>query len=367
MSDSIFILSGFISGAILTFFLMPPGIALFRKYWLGKKIRSEALIGKALEFSRLHATKAWTPTMWWIFIILTVIILVLFSIIVQSASGTVESLFGFSLNYSLWNRQETYIAIGTLLSVGLIGVVDDYLNIREIGRTKGLSARVKMICLVIFWLLGAFWFSAKLGYSSIHIPILGDLTFDNYLTTITIGENTLGILYMALFVLILVSAANSVNITDGLDGLAWWLLFFQYIAYGFITYTQGLFILSALCFIIAWALIAFLWFNIHPAQIFMGDVGSLSLGATLAVMAFMTDTIPAFIVMSGIFIIETLSVIIQTLSKKFRNGKKVFKVAPWHHHLEAIWWKEETIVMRLWVVWIILTVAGTIIAIIGRS
>lgn len=106
---------------------------------------------------------------------------------------------------------------------------------------------------------------------------------------------------------------------------------------------------------------AFLWFNIYPAKVFMGDTGSLALGSTLAVMAFMTNTIIPFIVMSSIFIIETLSVIIQLGSKKMRNGKKVFKIAPYHHHLEAIGWNEETIVMRFWILGIVLAVVGFVL------
>lgn len=127
-----------------------------------------------------------------------------------------------------------------------------------------------------------------------------------------------------------------------------------------------MFILSAFCLIIVGVLMGFLWFNIHPAQIFMGDTGSLALGATLAVIAMMTDTLLAFIVMSSIFIGETLSVIVQMTSKKFRNGKKIFRIAPFHHHLEAIGWDEETIVMRLWLLGMILTIAGTIMALIGN-
>jgi phospho-N-acetylmuramoyl-pentapeptide-transferase len=170
------------------------------------------------------------------------------------------------------------------------------------------------------------------------------------------GDIELDYFYIPLFVLILYSGANSVNITDGLDGLASGLLLFQYAAYGFITYSMGLYILSAFCLIIAGALMAFLWFNIHPAQVFIGDTGSLSLGATLAVIAMMTDTVLGFVIMSGIFILETLSVIIQMLSKKFRNGKKVFRIAPFHHHLEAIGWKEETIVMRFWLIGMVLAI-----------
>jgi phospho-N-acetylmuramoyl-pentapeptide-transferase len=345
---------------------MPFGIDIFQRYELWKKIRTEWLVGKATEFAKLHKNKAWTPTMGGVFIILSVIILTLLSLFIQYISPFIQETLWFSINHSLWSREETYIAIGTLIGVGLIWIIDDYLNIREIWRTKWLSARVKMVCLILFWIIWAFWFSSKLGYSSMNIPFLGNIELDTWLTSIEIGEMRFWLVYMIIFVIILISAANSVNITDGLDGLAGGLLFFQYAAYGFITYTQNLFILSALCFIIAWSLLAFLWFNIHPAQIFMGDVWSLSLWATLAVVAFMTDTVPAFIVMSGIFIFETISVIIQMTSKKLRNGKKIFRVAPFHHHLEAIGWQEETIVMRLWLVGIILTIIGMILAMIGK-
>lgn len=256
---------------------------------------------------------------------------------------------GFSIKNNLWNRQETYLAIFTLVSVGLVGAVDDYLNVRGIGRTKGLSARVKMILLIILASLGAYWFFVKLGYDHIHFPFLGDVTF--------------GYLYIPIFIFVFISAANSVNITDGLDGLAGGLLLFQFIAYGAITYIRGLYILSAFCFIISGILLAFLWFNVHPAKIFMGDTGSLAFGATLATIAFMTDTLIAFIIMSSIFIFETISVILQISSKKIRKGKKIFKIAPFHHHLEAIGWKEETIVMRLWLLGMILAVVGVIFSV----
>lgn len=138
---------------------------------------------------------------------------------------------------------------------------------------------------------------------------------------------------------------------------------FQFLAYGTITYMRGLYILSALCFIIAGALLAFLWFNVGPAKVFMGDTGSLSLGATLAIIALMTDTLVAFIIMSSIFIFEMISVILQLLSKRLRNGKKIFRIAPFHHHLEAIGWEENTIVMRLWLLGMILAAIGVIFSI----
>lgn len=347
VSNLFFILASLIAAFILTLILMPPGIRLLQRLKMGKQIREEWLIGKAIEFSKLHGGKAGTPTMGGVFILVTVIILTIFSIGVNLLSPWLDANFGESISHSLWNRNETYIVIFTLLSVGAIGMIDDYLNIRWVGKTKWLSARVKTILLTIFWLIGAYWFYAKLWYSTVQIPFF--------------GEMDLWYMYIPLFVLILYSWANSVNITDGLDGLAGGLLMFQYAAYGFITYSMWLFILSAFCLIITWALMAFLWFNIHPARVFMGDIGSLSLGATLAVIAMMTDTLLGFVVMSGIFILETLSVIVQMLSKKFRNGKKIFRIAPFHHHLEAIGWQEETIVMRLWLVGMVLAVAGTMI------
>ncbi len=372
MSNLIFILTSLIVTAILTMIVMPFGIRLFTKLGLWKNIRSEWLIGNAIEFAGLHAKKKWTPTMGWAILIIIILFVVIISVIVQYYGKSISELFNISFKYSLWNRQETYIVIFTLISVGIIGLVDDYMNIQGIGRTKWLPAKIKMLLLIIFAFIGAYWFSSKLGYSSLHIPFLGKIELDSNYTTLVLQNQILGInmhlwlVYTIVFVTIFISAANSVNITDGLDGLAGWLLLFQFLAYGAITYMQWMFILSAFCLIIVGVLMGFLWFNIHPAHIFMGDTWSLAFGATLAVIAMMTDTLLAFIVMSGIFIWETLSVIIQMTSKKFRNGKKIFRIAPYHHHLEAIGWEEETIVMRFWILGMILTIAGTIIAIMGK-
>ena len=352
MANLIFILTSLIITTILTLIVMPYGIRLFTKLGLGKNIRSEWLVGKAVEFSELHAGKKGTPTMWGVIIIGIILFVVCISVIMQFYGKNLSEFFWVSFKYSLWNRNETYVIIFTLVSVGIIGMIDDYLNIREIGKTKWLSAKVKILLLIIFAFIGAYWFSIKLDYTGMTIPFIGNIE--------------LGLLFIPIFILILISSANSVNLTDGLDGLAGGLLLFQFLAYGAITYMQGMFILSAFCLIVVWVLIGFLWYNIHPAKIFMGDTGSLALGATLAVIAIMTDTILAFIVMSSIFILETLSVMIQMTSKKLRNGKKVFRIAPFHHHLEAIGWQEETIVMRFWIIGMILTITGTIIALMGK-
>jgi phospho-N-acetylmuramoyl-pentapeptide-transferase len=345
MANSLtFLLLYLIFWCLATFIVIPRYIDFLYKHNLGKKIREEWLIGKATEFSRLHKNKIGTPTMGWWVILGVILFMVSVSVVIQYFAPQLW----LNINHSLLSRNETYLALFTLFTVGWIGLVDDYLNIREIWRTKGLSARVKLILLFLFGALWAYWFYFKLGYTEVRIPLLGN--FD------------LGIWYVPLFVLIIATMANSVNITDGLDGLAGWLLLFNYGVYAFVCYGQDLYILSALCLIICGSLIGFLWFNIKPAAFYMGDLWSLSLGATLAIMAMMTDTLVVLLITSAIFWLELISVIIQLLSKKFRNGKKIFRIAPFHHHLEAIGWSEENIVMRFWLVWMILAILGGIVS-----
>jgi len=283
--------------------------------------------------------------MGWAVILGTVFFMVIISILLQK--------LGFT-NNSLLNQQETYLSLFTLFTVWVLGGVDDWMNIRGIGKTKWLSAKFKMAWLLLFSWLWAWWFYDKLGWSEVllSIPLLPGIE--------------IGILFIPLFMFIIIAAANSVNITDGLDWLAGGLLLFAYGVYGFITYDQGLFLLSTLCVSICGALIAFLWFNIKPAKFFMGDVGSLALGANLGLMALLTNTVAILVIIGIIFILETLSVIIQLTSKKLRKGKKVFKIAPFHHHLEAVGWSEETVVFRLWLVGMILSVVGMIFYIITK-
>lgn len=321
-------------------FIIPYFIELLKKYKIGKQIREEATIGKAVEFLKLHKTKTWTPTMGWAIILIIVLIMVIFSIILQKLWFT---------NNSLFNQKETYLTLFTLITVWILWAIDDYLNVRWIGRTKWLSARFKMFWLFVFSWAWAWWFYDKLGWGErlLDIPFTGGIE--------------IGLYFIPLFMFIIIATANSVNITDGLDGLAAWLLLFAYWVYAYITYDQGLYLLSTLCVTIIGALVAFLWYNIKPARFYMWDVGSLALGANLWIMAMLTNTIGVLIIVWAIFIFETISVIIQLTSKKLRNGKKVFKIAPFHHHLEAIWWSEETVVFKLWLVGIIMSAIWLIV------
>ncbi len=325
---------------ILGLFIIPYFIEFLKKYKIGKQIREEATIGKAIEFLKLHKIKTGTPTMWWAIILIIVFLMVLFSIILQK--------FSF-INNSLLNQKETYLALFTLFFVGILWAIDDFLNVRGIGRTKWLSARFKMFWLLIFSGAGAWWFYDKLEWGS----RLLDIPF--------IGWMEIWIYFIPLFMFIIIATANSVNITDGLDWLAAWLLLFSYWVYAYITYDQWLYLLSTLCVTIIWALVAFLWYNIKPAKFYMWDVGSLALWANLWIMAMLTNTISVLIIVGAIFIFETLSVIIQLTSKKLRKWKKIFKIAPFHHHLEAIWWSEETVVFKMWLVGIVLSAIWVIV------
>lgn len=346
MNENLVLIFGFWLATFLVWFLISPFYVRFlQTLKLGKQIRDESITGKAFEFFKLHAHKWGTPTMWGALILLTVFLMVFISVLLQKFWLT---------NNSLLNQKETYLSLFTLLTVGVLGWVDDYMNIKWIGKIKWLSAKFKIFWLTVFAIAGSWWFYDKLGWSEILLKL-------PYLPGFEIG-----LLFIPLFIFIIVGAANSVNITDGLDGLAGGLLLFAYGVYGYITYDQGLFLLSTLCVSICGALIAFLWFNIKPAKFYMGDVWSLALWANLWLMALLTNTIAILVIVGLIFILETLSVIIQITSKKLRNGKKVFIIAPFHHHLEASGWSEETVVFRLWLVGIILSVVAVIFYILQK-
>lgn len=312
------------------------------KFRLGKQIRQEALSGeKSTLFSALHAKKSGTPTMGGILIWGTILIVVGISFLLQK--------MGY-FNYSLFNRNETWIPLFTLVTCGVLGAIDDYINIK--GKSKGLSAKLKMFWLIVFSFLGAWWFYSKLGFNTINIPLPG------------ISDLEVGWWYIPIFMFVVISTANAVNFTDGLDGLASGLLILAFGGFGVIAYAQGDLILAALCGVICGAVMAFLWFNIPPARFYMGDTGSLALGATLGVIAMFTDQTLILPIIGFMFVIEALSVVIQLTSKKFFK-RKVFKIAPIHHHFEQCGWPEYTIVMRFWIIGAIMASMGTIIGLMN--
>jgi len=219
------------------------------------------------------------------------------------------------------------------------------------GKKKGLGVVPKLASLLLISFVGAAWFYFKLDYSTITVPFVG--VFD------------IGPWYMLVFVFILLATSNSVNVTDGLDGLAGGLLVIAFGGFGVLAYMQGLFVLAAFCAVTVGAIAAFLWHNVPPALFYMGDTGALALGGTLGVIALLTDQVLLLPLLGFVFLIEMLSVILQLLSKRFRGGKKIFKAAPIHHHFEALEWGESKVTMRLWIIGACAALFGILIGLHG--
>jgi phospho-N-acetylmuramoyl-pentapeptide-transferase len=322
---------------------MPGLIRLLKRFKMGKSIRDAE---SAPVMAAKHAAKAGTPTMGGIVIWATVLLIVFFF-----AAGC--SLFPgtWLCDANFLSRGQTWLPLGLMVLAALVGLVDDYLNIRRLGGGKGggLRMRYRLLSYALVAVLGALWFYTRLDWDQLHIPF--------------VGTYNIGLWYVPFFILVVVSTSFSVNEIDGLDGLAGGTLFASFGAYAVIAWSQGRFDLATMCAAIIGALIGFLWFNINPADIFMGDTGAMSLGTVLAVVALMTNQ-PLLLLIIGLpFVIEALSVIIQVTSKKLR-GKKVFLSAPIHHHLEAIGWSEPRIVMRFWLISFVLAGVGVVLALI---
>ncbi|TAK05623.1 phospho-N-acetylmuramoyl-pentapeptide-transferase [Patescibacteria group bacterium] len=311
------------------------------KYKLGKSIRSA---DEAPIYAKLHAAKSGTPVMGGLLVWVTTAVLAL----ALAALGVWFD--GIFAQLSFLTRSETLLPLGALVASAVVGLVDDYWNVRKIGaHGGGLRARHRLAIYSVIAAVGAWWFFFKLEWTQFQVPFLG--VFD------------IGWWYIPLFFLVIVATAFSVNETDGLDGLAGGTLLTGFAAYGAIAFAQGRYDLAAFCGVIAGALLAFLWFNIMPARFFMGDTGAMSLGVTLGIVAMLTNTALLLPVIGIVFVVESLSVIIQVLSKKIRK-KKVFLSAPIHHHLEAMGWPEPKIVMRAWVISAVAAVIGVVLALV---
>lgn len=334
---------------VLALLLTKPFVYFLHKYKLGKKLRVQAVDGgTASVFLTYHQAKAGTPTMGGILIWGSVALTIGISRIL-SLTGIVDS--------SLLQRGQVYIPLAILVVLGILGGVDDYLNVREIGKNKGLNAIPKLLLLLVVSGAAACWFFFRLKYQAIHIPFGQQLGFLD-------GSVALGIFYIPLFMFVVIGTANAVNVTDGLDGLAGGLLLIAFSAFGGLAYGSGLYVLAGFCGVIVGTLAAFLWHNVPPALFFMGDTGSLALGGTLAVMAFMINQVLVLPLIGFVFVIEMLSVIIQLISKRYFK-RKVFRSAPFHHHLEALQWGESKVTMRLWIIGVFAGFLGVLVGIYG--
>ena len=296
----------------------------------------------------MHQKKSGTPTMGGLIIWVTVAVLAItFWLLAKFVGG--ELFYG--LNFL--TRPQTLLPLGVLVASALVGLVDDYFNVRKIGpKGGGMRMRHRLLIYTVIAAVGAYWFYYKLDWDLIHVPFVGDYN--------------VGWWFIPFAIFVIVATAFSVNETDGLDGLAGGTLLTAFVALGAIAFSQGKIELAVFCGVIIGALLAFLWFNINPARFFMGDTGAMSLGVTLAVIALYTNTALLLPIIGLVFLIESLSVIIQVTSKKLFK-RKVFLSAPVHHHLEATGWPEGKIVMRAWVIAGVSAVAGLIIFLMDKT
>lgn len=327
----IFLLS--VASFILAMMLTPVYTYFAYRYKFWKKQRSVSVDGKKLEvFTKLHEAKFRRniPTMAGIIGLASILIVTLL------------------LNL---DRAETWLPLAALVGGGLVGLVDDIINIRGLGGgVAGLRSGLKFLLIVALGLVLGWFFYAKLGVDSFHVPFYGELS--------------IGWLIVPLFAFAVVATGNAVNISDGLDGLAGGLLAISFATFGGIALLQNSILLAGFCFTVVGVLLSYLWFNIHPARFFMGDVGSFAYGAALGVVAMLTDSLLLLPVIGLLFVVEAGSSLIQIISKRF-FGRKIFISAPIHHHLEAIGWPETKVTMRFWVIGCVMAFVGVMLALAG--
>ncbi len=343
----IFIL--FVSASVIAVFLTPTLTHFLYKHKMWRKqARTKAIMGdEAKVFHQLHKKReVRVPRFGGILIwVVTALMILLFFIL----SKISDAFWIQKLNFL--SRGQTWLPLFTLISASIVGLFDDLLQVfgKGKGTDGGMSFSKRFLMVVLIGIIGAWWFYFKLEFDSIHIPLVGDII--------------IGFWYIPLFILT-VLACWAGGVVDGLDGLSGGIFASIFGAFTLIAFFQGQINLASFCAVIVGTILAFLWFNIPPARFYMGETGALGLTTTLAVVAFLTDSVFVLPIIAGILVLEAGSVILQILSKKIRK-KKIFLCAPFHHHLEAIGWPACKITMRLWVIGIILAVLGVTIQLIG--
>ena len=338
----------------LAFALTPLWTHILYKYKIGIKIKKTDVTGKELTYvSSLQAGKSGTPTMGGVIVWFSVLVLVIASHYLLPYLATLFN-FSFLARLDFFSRSQVWLPLFALVTAGVLGLFDDFMSVKGWGSNKGGGMRFakRLWWLLIIAGVGAWWFYYKLGWDRIHVPALGDFS--------------IGLWYIPLFIFVIISAAVSSNETDGLDGLNAGVLTMAFSSFALIAFFQNKIDLASFCAALSGALLAFLWFNIYPARFFMGDTGAMSLGTTLGVVALLTNSVAILYIIVFVYVLESGSVVIQLISKKFFK-RKVFLAAPLHHHFEAKGWPEPKVVMRAWVFTAVTAAMGVIIGILGMG
>jgi phospho-N-acetylmuramoyl-pentapeptide-transferase len=331
-----------------------PLIRLLVRLGIGKQVR--------VELPETHRTKLGTPTMGGLMILVPVFLVTVVLNFANFLSGfdagkAVLALFRFQEGSPLIGKS-ILLPLLTMIAFGILGALDDLSEVRNLWGGQGLAARHMFPLQLILGLSVALalYHPSLLGLHEVGVPTLRQVV-------------DLGFWYVPIAALVIVFFSNAVNLTDGLDGLAGSIAAVCFIAYGIIAFLQGQAPLLSFCFTMVGALFAFLWFNAHPAQLFMGGMGSLALGATLAVVALMSFQWLLLPIIAVVFVAEAGSVIIQVSGFKFTRwrtgtGKRVFKMTPLHLHFELLGWSETHVTQRFWLVGILAAMLGVALALL---
>lgn len=315
---------------MLTVIWGQPLLRVLRQLKIGEHIR--------MDGPKSHLTKIGTPTMGGVLILFPVALL---TILFNAVKVLGVSVFGNSILVPL-------IVFGVF---GVIGSIDDWSSLRGTRDGEGLSVLGKLIPQLVVSIITAVVLRFFLDVPELYFPGL------DY-------EIHIGFWYFPIAVIAITGYSNAVNFTDGLDGLAGLISATAFAAYGVIALIQGQIFLARFCFILVGAIFGFLWFNVHPAELFMGDTGSLALGATLAVVAFMTGQWVVLPIIGIIPLCELLSVVIQVVFFKLSKGRRVFKMTPLHHHFELLGWSETQVVQRFWLIGLVAGLLGVALSLV---
>ena len=321
---------------MLTVIWGPPLLRVLRHFKVGKIIR--------VDGPERHFGKLGTPTMGGVLIVLPVVFI---TFLLNASSMIGITLLGRSV----------ILPLGTMIAYALLGAVDDWAGLRgdrrpgRSGTSIGMRARTKLIYQVVLAVVIALALKYLLEAPDMFLPGIP-------------GVVSLGFWYVPIAAFVIVSESNAINFTDGLDGLAGLISATVFATYGGIALIQGQVFLGRFCFTVVGAIFGFLWFNVHPAQLFMGDTGSLSLGATLAVVAFMTGQWVLLPIIALIPFSTILSVVLQIIYFKLTGGRRLFKMSPLHHHFELSGWSETQVVQRFWLISLLFAMIGVALALV---
>lgn len=319
-----------------------------RKLWKKKSV-AHTLDGKLATLTQaLHQDEVkQTPRMGGVLVWASATVAIILIYLVSKLVGN-----SLTIKLDFLSRNQTWLPLATLLAGSLAGLFDDYLVVRDrgtyIGGGLSLVKRLSFVSIVAF--AGALWFFIKLDVASIIIPFIGELA--------------LGYLFIPLFIIFMIGLYSG-GIIDGIDGLAGGLFAIMYSSYAVIAFYNGQIDLAAFCMVVVGGLLAFLWFNIPPARFYLSETGTMGLTTTLVVVAFLTKAVVVLPLIALPLVLTSASTVIQLLSKKFRNGKKVFLIAPLHNHFQALGWPPYKVTMRYWIIGSICGIVGVIITLIG--